>query len=186
MMRHFTCEPGTEVTGTGVLAYTDNIHAQDMLTVVEEVGLTNIDPDGWYPLESVMNLFNELYKLGNMTANLVAVGMSIVKNATPPPGIEDASLVDAYLLWNDFLQINHRNGDVGSIDAEEVEPDHVVVTLRDVYPDDLSYGIAYQYAANMCPPDKSFIVRYEEDVPRMDYGDADETRIHILLNPRNS
>ncbi len=142
-MRHFTCEPGTEVTGTGVLAYINNMQAYDYRTIVESVGLDDVDPNEWYPLERVMNLFNILSGLGNMTPYLVAVGMSIVDNATLPPSIdENASPFEVYSLWNDFLQINHRGGDVGTIHAKEVDADHIVVTLRDVYPDDVSYGIA--------------------------------------------
>jgi hypothetical protein len=73
----------------------------------------------------------------------------------------------------------HRNGDAGTISAEQVEENHVKVVLDIYYPDDLMYGIFYGLARLFLPEESRYTIMYDENHVRKDQG-GDTTIIHVM------
>ncbi len=75
-MRPFTCDPETELTGQTVLSLIKNINYQNIQAIIEKHGLTDIDPNAWYPLQDVLNVLREISDATNSTFNFVSIGMT--------------------------------------------------------------------------------------------------------------
>lgn len=139
--------------------------------------MVDLDPEQWYPTHKLLDALNELADMPGLTSNLVAIGMMVGSIVSMPPELENPTLDQVLMVWNDVYQGLHRNGDVGSIRCEKVAEKHYKTLHMDVYPDDLSYGIQYAYARRFLPPHTHFKVFYDPDILPRDYGGQDEVTI---------
>lgn len=179
LMRKFTCPPTLELLGQNIIAWVNNIQGDETQPIMQKRGLLNLDADKWYPAQQFMEAFNDMAEHPNLVSNMVAIGMEIGRIVPLPPQLENPTLGDVLMAWNDMYQYIHRNGDAGQITCEKVTDTHYKVTLTDLYPDNFSYGIMYGYARRFLPQDVSFTVYYDPDLPQRDEEDADKTVIHL-------
>lgn len=179
-MRKLTCPPGTETLGTILSGFADNIQAVETRPIMEKYGFGNIDPFKWYPVKMLLDALNELAKNSNTMPNFVAIGMFIGENVPIPPEMENPTLEDVLMIWDDLYQGLHRGGDVGSIKIEKVSDTYFKTRQAGLYPDDMSYGVLYAYGRRFLPPGTHFTVFYDPEVPPRDHGgDGDATYINI-------
>jgi hypothetical protein len=179
-MRKLTCPPELEVLGINLVAFADNLQGSETSPIIEKYGLTNADPQGWYPTLNLLNALNEIATKANVATNMTAIGMKIGGMVPMPPGLENATLEQALSVWDGAYQYLHRGADCGRIDIEKVN-DHCFKTIHSVvYPDDMSYGILYAYGKRFLPPKTHFSVFYDPEVKARDYGGTgDATYINI-------
>lgn len=178
-MHTFTCDPNTEIIGPVLMAYLDNVQSEIIEPIFRRHGMTNPNPEKWYPLQPVLDVLKELSKGDSATTNLVAIGVKIAEYGVEPEDIVNAPLPIVLEHWNDHMQISFRGGDVGIIITEKVHDKFYKTIQKNVFPDDLCYGLAYGFARSRLPLGTNFKVYYEEYNNRMDNGGADSTVICV-------
>lgn len=178
-MRHLTCDPNAMAIGQTMLAYLDNLAGENIKPILEKHNLTTIKPDEWYPLQPFLDVLNDLSNQSDMSSNYVAIGMATVENMIIPPEVESLTLAQVLEGWDDLYQIQHRGGDVGKVIVEKVTDTHYQTHLQHVYPDDMTYGVAYGLARRWLPKGTPFTVKYDETVKRRDLG-GEDTILHII------
>jgi hypothetical protein len=174
----YRCDPGIELVGQTVLSLTQNTQYESIKPLLEKYGLTEVDPQGWYSLQRVLDLLSEMSNEGNASANFVSIGMAAVEVGYIPPEMQTLSLVEFLTAYGKIYKMRHRGGAPGSVEVQTITDQHLKVILRIPYPDDVFYGIMYGYARRFRPKGTPFVVFYDEAAPRHDHG-GEATIIHI-------
>jgi len=178
-MRHYQAfSPDHEVPGRIMVDFANAIGSNEILPYFEKHGLTNIDPNAWYPHQKFLDVLNELNERPGATYNFVSIGMKQAEHAVVPPGFEKLSLLNILMGSNEVFKLNNRGTDIGDMQCEVVTDHHVKIIMRISQPDDLWYGIFYGYVRRFIPKGSHFTVYYDKDVPRRDEG-GDLTILHI-------
>lgn len=183
-MRHLSCDPGMELIGQAALSFINNVQSSEIHPYLVKYGLTNVQPDQWYPASKIMDLMNDMAHGTNLTSNLVAIGMEIATNMVMPPEMEHAPLVAILEAWDVLYHMQHRNlvnpgVDIGYVKLEKVTENHYTTIHRHLYPDDMTYGLAYGMAKRFLPKGTHFKVKYDSEAPNRDQGGS-VTIIHIM------
>lgn len=178
-MRHLTCDPSAEVIGQTMLSFIDNLQSDRIMPLLKRHGLDDIQPDQWYPLQDWLEVLNDLAREGDFSSSVVAIGMQITEKMLVPPEVEQLSLGEILEMWNDLYQMQHRGADVGCVRTEKVAPNHYVCTQEVMYPDDMSYGVAYGMARRWLPHGTPFTVKYDDTILNRDNG-GPQTVIHVM------
>jgi hypothetical protein len=168
-----------EISGNTLLAYVDNVQADIIEPIFRKRGITDVDPEKWYPLQPVLDVLKELHDNPAATVNLIAIGVKIAEYGVEPEDIINAPLPVVLEHWNDHLHINFRNGNPGQIITEKVHDKFYKITQKNIFPDDLCYGLAYGFARSRLPLGTNFKVWYEDYDDRIDNGGNDKTVICV-------
>jgi hypothetical protein len=178
-------DPNAEIVGTTVSGFTKSVLYEDLTGVLKRHNLDNIDPTQWYPVQNLLNVYNDMAVKGNTSSVFVSLGMAAVQVSLDhmPAAMKSLTLAQFLSNYDSVWQSRHRGGDVGYVRFEQVNDNHFVMTFKSPYPDDIFYGAFYAYARHFCPRNKRFSVSYDTNHPRRDRG-GEETVIHIRLeNP---
>lgn len=177
-MRIYTCEPSTEVSGEVVIGFVDNIQGEEFRPFLEKQGLTNPQADQWYPLQKLMDIFNEMQTRGGSWSNFVALGVAVAEHSVKPDAA--VTLVQTLEMWDEFYQVNHRNGKITRVETVKHQPKNysLVFDLNHNYPHDFVYGMIYGTCRNLLPKGTKFTVRYDEFYAPTN-PNADKVIIHI-------
>ncbi|HEC23937.1 MAG TPA: hypothetical protein ENI95_13565 [Chloroflexi bacterium] len=178
-MPAYTCDPDTELIGRSVLALFENIRYDMIKPILDKHGLNDVDPDGWYPLQDVLDILSDISEQGSGLFDLVSVGISAARLSPIPPEVEALSLKEFLLLYPQLYPRRHRNGDAGEVLAEEAGERHVKMIFRTPYPDDLMYGLMYGFARRFLPKGTPITVFYDPDIRRSEEG-GKFTVIHVV------
>jgi hypothetical protein len=175
-------DPNSEVIGQSMLGFVQCAMYDELRPFLERYGLAEVDPDQWYPLQVWLDILNDLpaKRAGQAMFDFVSVGMAIAEVAPMSPVYGNGMHFGDALVASSgggYLR-SHRGGDVGGHSAKKIDNNHVVVTTRTPYPDDLIYGVLYGMARRYLPDDAGFIVEYDAETPRRDYG-GEVTVVHI-------
>lgn len=170
MTKYISFEPKAEVIGHSVLAFISNTEAANIRPVLEQHNLVSIDPERWYELQEWLNVLSDLSARGGGMFNMVAIGAAISETTILPPEVEKMPFEQFLFLVDQVYQMQHRNGNVGSVQVEKVADKHMRLTLRVPYPDDLEFGTAYGFARRFLPPGTELMVQYNSTAPRREQG----------------
>jgi hypothetical protein len=183
-MRHLTAPADLELLGAMTTVFVNNLQGMETAPVFQKYGLVNLDPQQWYPAYKFMDAMNELAVHGNISSNMLAIGMEVGKITPLPPEMSNPTLGEVLMMWNDLYHAVHRGhkGNIGKIVCEKVSDSHYTTSHTDLYPDDFSYGIVYGFARRFLPHGSRFRVYYENEAKRRDLGTADITVIHVQWN----
>jgi hypothetical protein len=167
-----------ELLGILVKTYPSAINYDNFKEIYAKHGLDNVDPNKWYPAQSIANVVNEIadVQTGAMF-DFVSIGIAMI-DELPIPGIGQLSFVDIMKGLDAVLQQTNRGSDTGYVKVEEVSDKHLKIHIRSIAPDDVVYGSYYALARKSLAKGTSFTVFYDPDAPRRDDG-AQETIIHI-------
>jgi len=177
-MPTYTCDPHVELNGHTARSFMINLRAEGMKPLLEKYGLANIDPEQWYPLRDVLAVLSELAGKGSSMFDFVSLGLAAAQVSPIPPEIEQLPLEQFLMMYEKIYPTRHRNGDAGTVRAEQLGERHVKMIFDVAYPDDLMYGLMYGFARRFLPPDTRFRVKYDEATLRREQG-GKETVIHI-------
>ncbi len=177
-MRKLTCDPEAEIRGSAAISLVDNLRAEEITPFLQQFGFEDVHADAWYSANTFLELLNELGQKENLSPNYVAIGMRAAETAYMPPELENSSLSEILLGWNEHYHANHRGADIGNKITSKVDDQHYQISMDSIYPDDLEYGMLYGFARRFLPQGTHFTVWYDKDVRRMDEG-GDRTIIHI-------
>jgi hypothetical protein len=183
MPRYNAFDPATELTGMTVMALIVNIHHADIAPILERHGLDRVDPQRWYPLQSVLNVLSDVSENPDAMANFVSIGMAAANigyNALADSA-KKMSLDQFFTLYGQVYQERHR-GDAGYVTSDKLNNHHLVIRMKIPYPDDLYYGVIYGYVRQFLSRSKTpFSLKYDETQPRRDQG-GEETIVHVLID----
>lgn len=163
--------PGVEVLGAAASAIFNHLLGDEVMESLRKHGVDQLQPDQWYSVDKFIEVFADWFRNPSNTSNqLVSVGMAIIDNAVLPPEMETAPLEQKLFLLGALHQINHRNGDPGSYQIEQVGEKHIKYTTNTPYPDDMIYGYIYGVARRFLPRGTRFTVSYDTTVRRQHEG----------------
>ena len=176
--------PDHEAPGKVWLDLANAIGSEGIMPYFKKHGMTNIDPDTWYPMQKIVDIYNDMAdsKAGLMF-DFVSIGMKEAEQAIVPPQFESLPLLNILQSIEVVFKLNNRGTDPGEVRCETVTNTHVKMILRVVTPDDLWYGIFYGFVNRFTPKGTHFTIHYDPDVPHRDIG-GDVTIIHITWGER--
>lgn len=163
-------DPETEIIGQAMLSVIDNMQADDIEPILEKYHLTTIDPNQWYQADHFLNALKEIGDAPGGMQNLVAIGMAVAEKMVTPPEMVHAPLSQILFLWNDLYHLQHRKGQIGSVQTEKLGETHYRTIHNHLYPDDFTYGLAYGMARRFLPHGTHFKVLYDPKTPHIDVG----------------
>ncbi|MBN1563771.1 MAG: hypothetical protein JXA10_08025 [Anaerolineae bacterium] len=173
----YSCDPDLELDGFTALSLVSSLNVANYFDFLVAHHLDQIESDGWYPVQDVLNVFNDIEKREGGMFDLVSVGMAVV-TVKPFPPDKRPTLPQFLMIYNERYRQSHRHGDPGQIDAQQVEENNFVLKTQVPYPDDMMFGLFYGYVRELCPAGKPFTVKYAENHLRKDQG-GDSTIFHI-------
>jgi hypothetical protein len=168
--RYVSFDPNAEIIGQNVLGFVGCTNKDRIIPFLEKHGLNHIDPDQWYPLQSWLDVLNDLVNAGGAMFDFVSVGLKIAETAVYPPEVEHMPFADFVMLIPQVYQLQHRNGDVGEERAEKLSNTHLRLIMNTPYPDDLAYGVVWGMARRFLPKGTQFTIAYDGAEPRHDQG----------------
>lgn len=182
MPRYQSFDPNAEIIGRTVSGFIKSIMHDEIDEILKRHGLDHIDPQAWYPVQQLLDIYNDIAVGINVSPIFVSLGMAAAQIGLDGMSEEAKSLsLQAFFSNYDAVwQSRHRNGDVGHVKYEQINEDHIILTIKVPYPDDIFYGAFYTYARHFHPKNKNFSVAYDERIPTREHG-GQETVIHIRL-----
>lgn len=179
MAKWHVFSPDHEIPGQILIDLANAVGADEILPYFEKHGLTNIDPNAWYPEQKCLDVYNDLAETANGTMfDFVSIGMKEAEQARIPPAFLSLPLMTNLQGINQVFKLNNRGTDIGEMRCDVVSEKHVKIIMRIPQPDDLWYGIFYGYVKRFLPTGSHFTVAYDKAVPRRDLG-GDITILHI-------
>ncbi len=177
-MVHYSWDPHVELTGQTVRAFFANLNSDEIRPYLDEYGIHNVDPAGWYSLKDLLEIMNVIAQHEDAGYNFVAIGVSAADLSPLTPEVEHMPFSKFLEIYADIYHSRHRGGDAGRVEVEPVGSHHAALILQVPYPDDVMYGLIYGFARRILPPGHGFMVYYDENTLHKDDGGA-ETIIHI-------
>lgn len=171
MGKYKVFDPHSEVIGQSVLAFIQCVNKDEIQPFLKKQGLTRIEPDRWYPLQTWLDVLSDIATGGgNAMFDFVSVGMKISEVAPVPPEMSQVPFETAILQFSPVAYRMSHRGDAGEMTLELVEAGHIQSAFRTPYPDDFLYGIQYGGVRRFLPHGKQFVVEYDENILRRDHG----------------
>ncbi|MBI5958326.1 MAG: hypothetical protein HY866_06320 [Chloroflexi bacterium] len=171
--------PDHEYLGQVLMDFQNAVEGESIHSIFKKHGLTNIQPQAWYPAQMFINILNDMKESRTMQMlDFVSIGMKQVENAVMPPGLAQLPLIDILRSMDTAYQMNNRGTDIGEIRCEVIDAHHVRLIFRVPQPDDIWYGVCYGYMRRLAPEGTHFTVYYDEHQPRREDG-GEITIIHI-------
>jgi hypothetical protein len=174
----YTCDPNIKLVGRTVQSLTHNMRADAMRDILAEHGLTEVDPDAWYPLQDVLNVLNDIATKKSAMMDFVSIGISAVEFAELSPEMAAMDFATFLKTYAKVFEMRHQGGTPGWIEVEEADEGHITITMNTAYPDDIYYGVWYGYARRFLGEGTPFKVRYDNATRRKGLG-GEATIYHI-------
>ena len=179
MPRYNVFSADHEIPGKILIDLKNAVASEEIGPYFKKHGMETIDPQAWYPMQKLLDIYNDMADNTLTMFNFVSIGMKEAEQAIVPPEFAKMPLLDLLVNVGRVFDLNNRGTNYGKCITEVVTPKHVKVTLRAATPDDIWYGIFYGYVRRFAPKGTHFTVRYDSDVPRRENG-GDVTIIHIM------
>ncbi|MFW5691116.1 MAG: hypothetical protein ACOCXZ_01335 [Chloroflexota bacterium] len=70
--------------GSVLLAHKESVNVDDFRATLHDYGLSEIDPDSWYPQQLTLDIQKAIKQSKNGSNNRISIGMKIVETAKFP------------------------------------------------------------------------------------------------------
>lgn len=179
MSRYTVFHPDHESRGQTLIDLANAIGAEQFLPILEKYGLTNIDPESWYPQQDLLNALSEISEHEGSMFDLVSIGMRQAESAPMPPNFDSLPIIEILKAASAAYALTDRGTDPGEIRCEVVDDHHVRVITRTPDPDDYLYGVTYGYMRRFAKPRGiTFTVSYDLETLRREQG-GQYTIMHV-------
>lgn len=155
-MGYAAFDPKCQVKGSAMTGFLENIRRESILPYLEKHGLTDIDPEAWYPHQPFLDLMTDLAHNREAMFDLVAVGMRMAENAPFPPEVD--SIEKALLGFSEAHYVVYRGGDSGIVTAEKLSDRHIRLAFRTPQTDESGYGVTYGVARRFATNEDDLVV----------------------------
>jgi hypothetical protein len=173
MTEFVSFDPDVEVQG-GVLAAWIAGTQGKVMPYLDQQGITEVDPEGWYNLQAALDGLRAFSQM----SSLFNAGLLIPEHAVFPPGIE--TLQDVLAALDTAYHMNHRNGEIGHYRLAVVDDHHMQMAGENPYPCEFDFGLL-TYLARHFPlngTEAEVIVTHDPDAPCRKDG-ADSCTYHL-------
>lgn len=160
-MRKFVpSTPYATVSGRALHAFFTAEILKDYLDILKAYNLYELDPDLWYPSQTVMDCLRTLSEQVPDSRVLTLLGTQIHKHASLP---NLTSIEHALSMLDTIHSMSHRDISLDEhISAIVMGPRYVVASNGTPYPDDLVYGYFWGLMGRFVDPTKSVIIAYDD------------------------
>lgn len=178
MLRYTVFHPDHEMIGVSIADYKHAVRGEEVHEYFAGHGLAHPDPDTWYPLQTLLDVFNDLNARGGAMFDFISVGMNVIENMVLPPNIESIPAVEIFQMADVIYKMNNRGSNIGGLTCDVVNDHSIIMTYITPLPDHLWYGIAYGFARRLLPKGTHITAYFDEHVVQRDEG-GEKTVIHI-------
>jgi len=158
-VRYVAFDPNTEVLGAALHGTIHSMEREAILPLLRKHSFEEIEPDKWYPLQRVLDLFTDIVNDTGGMFNMVAMGMKVGETIQFPP--ELTTFEQVLELADAMNRAAYRNGDPGTIRAERVGERHYRMHVHLPLPHDLHYGTWWAVAKRFVPDMHTLKIRRE-------------------------
>jgi hypothetical protein len=160
-----------EIPGRILIDLANAVGADEILPYFQKHGLTNIDPDAWYPEQKLLDVYNDMSDTKDGTMfDFISIGIKEAQQARVPEAFTKMPLLEILQGIAQVFKLNNRGTDYGEVWCETLDDHHVKIHMRTPQPDDLWYGAYYGFVRRFLPPGTHFTVAYDDSVKRRDLG----------------
>ena len=172
-------DDNVEVEGQAVRSMLDgvaelsSVFEKRMQETLDQKGIGDPQPGEWYPQQAYLDAVGSIAdSIGAQTFR--NIGKKLPKNTEFPPSIDSVS--EALEALEKGYEMNHRGGDSGFYEFEDVGPNEKLVYCKNPYPCDLDVGLITAVAEEFSS-DGIVTVEEESDLCRDDGGDKCSYRV---------
>jgi hypothetical protein len=175
MAAYESFDPGAEVKGVEVNSivqaadHLSTVFGERMETVLATNGLGSVRSDGWYSLQSYLDVIQTIERQVGEKA-VFYIGKKLPELTEWPGGVE--TVVEGMESISEAYETVHRGGDVGYYRVESVSDTELRLRCRNPYPCALDRGVVRGTGERFSPP--TAYVDLEERGTRCRDDGADE------------
>lgn len=179
----YTAESTVEVSGSVLKAYVDNLRSDIFLPRLQKAGYLNIREDGWYQLQPLFDILNEIQEEDDATSAFVALGIAIAEDSIFPPELATPTIEQILLGWDAHYQYNHQGGTIGNVETRVIDDTHyqLIFPPQYIYPTELAYGLAHGFCRRFMPADVTWTVAFDEELNP--YRGTDTVIVNVQWQP---
>ncbi|MCE7947277.1 MAG: hypothetical protein DYG88_07595 [Chloroflexi bacterium CFX4] len=150
-------DPNTEIMGGMIMGIVQSMEHEAVLPMLRKHNLENLNPNHWYPLQTILNFYHDVANAEGGMFNLVAIGLKVAELYPLPPHV--TTFGQQLEMANELNRAAYRNGNCGEIITERLAETHYRVTMHLPFPPDLLYGIWWGLAKRLVPNPSSLRVK---------------------------
>jgi hypothetical protein len=152
--------------------------------LLAKYGLTEIQPDQWYPLQTWLEVLSDIARQAGDYASMltfVNIGQKVALNVRIPQELEELvkqiGIIEFMFRFGPSTYYRDHQGQVGTYTIEKINPKHIKCILNTPYPPDFWYGIISGFGRLYAP---SFVAQYEDI--NMRHSESGQTIIiHLIV-----
>ena len=176
MVAYEAFDRNVEVNGRTVLTIVEtamgrfsDTYRERALSALEAEGITDPDPDEWYPQQAWLNAFETIAE--ELQPHVLdRLGEQLPRVAEWPNDFE--AVPEGLRSIDDAYRRNHRGGEIGSYRFERIEDRSGEITCRNPYPCPFDRGIVRGVAQQYAPVDAFVFIEETGSTCRRDGDDA--------------
>ena len=156
--------PDAEVVGQAILVFLEGMSSfhSMALQILEEQGINDIQPDGWYPMQAYLNAYRHIAeKVG--PATLKMIGKQVPELALWPPEVN--SIETALTSIDVAYHMNNRGSNVGSYRFEKTGESTGKMVCHTPYPCSFDQGLVGATARKFTPVGVVVTVKHDDTQP---------------------
>jgi len=155
--------PDGKMLGAVLLAFVQNINAEELEPFLTQFHMSKIEPHEWYSEQLILDFENAiLTSRFNSSENLVAIGVKGIDTTPFPPDIK--TFEDAIESMNGMSKYVTQNmPDEAKMYIAVHSADGPTITANLPYPKDILYGYIWALARRYKPAGRRFSVKFVEN-----------------------
>jgi hypothetical protein len=147
-----------EVLGQTMVAFIENLRADEVKRLMALHGLNSIDPNTWYPQQLFLDIYQTIEdEHGEFSEYLVAIGVKTIDTVPLPEGVDNIAQAVGFL--HGIYTAIHRNlpeGEGWTVD--QVNEHFYRIGANFPYPPAATYGYLFAFARRFAPKGMRFTV----------------------------
>lgn len=150
--------PEVEIIGQTMVAFMENLRADEVKKVMALHGLTAIDPNRWYPQQLFLDIYAAIEaEHGEFSEYLVAIGVKTIDTVPLPENVTNIEQAIGFL--HTIYTTIHRNLPEGEGWTVERVGEHLYrIGANFPYPAAATYGYLFAFARRFAPKGLRFTV----------------------------
>ena len=136
-----------EIIGQTLSGLFESQFADELVPILKAHGITSVDPNKWYPLQLVLDIYADIASRQNAMSRFVAIGVEVFDTIPIPDGVD--TVLDGLHMLNEIHDMSVRNAEYVPYEITQVADNHIHLVERTPFPHDLIYGYIYGIAKRL-------------------------------------
>src|SRR5271166_5203799 len=109
MARYAVFSADHEIPGRILIDLENAVGSEEIMPFFEKHGMTHIDPNAWYPMQKLLDIYNDMVdNKGGTMFDFVSIGMKESELAIVPPQFNTMPLDDILMSVTQVFDLNNR------------------------------------------------------------------------------